>query len=77
MARKYRENHIPIDMVLWILTTMDNYKDFTVNEEFEIPAVRREPEEDHIRLVPIIDAGVKIEEGYDAVKGRRREELFL
>ena len=32
VAEKYRENHIPIDMVYMDIDYMDNYKDFTVNE---------------------------------------------
>lgn len=47
---------------------MDGYKDFTVNTEAfpDFKGFVDEMKEDHIHLVPIIDAGVKIEEGYDA-----------
>ena len=46
---------------------MDSYKDFTLNEEFsdDFPGFVQEMKDQHIRLVPIIDAGVKIEDGYD------------
>lgn len=47
---------------------MDGYKDFTVNTEAfpDFKGFVDEMKEDYIHLVPIIDAGVKIEEGYDA-----------
>ena len=52
-------------MVYMDIDYMDNYKDFTVNEEFrDFPQYVENLKKNHIRLVPIIDAGVKIEEGY-------------
>lgn len=63
----YRKNNIPLDMVYLDIDYMDAYKDFTVSDErfpnfAEFVAEMREK---GIRLVPIIDAGVKIEKGYD------------
>ena len=51
---------------------MDGYKDFTVNTEAfpDFKGFVDEMKEDYIHLVPIIDAGVKIEEGYDAYEER-------
>lgn len=47
-------------MVYMDIDYMDNYKDFTVNEEFrDFPQYVENLKKDHIRLVPIIDAGVK------------------
>ena len=66
MARKYRENHIPIDMVYMDIDYMDSYKDFTINDDFgDFSEYVENLKKDNIRLIPIIDAGVKIEEGYD------------
>lgn len=66
VARKYRENHIPIDMVYMDIDYMDSYKDFTINDEFgDFSEYVENLKKDNIRLIPIIDAGVKIEEGYD------------
>ena len=31
--KKYRENHVPLDMVYMDIDYMQDYKDFTVNEE--------------------------------------------
>lgn len=66
VAENYRKNHLPIDMIYMDIDYMEEYKDFTVNqEEFgEFSAFVEAMKEKNIRLVPIIDAGVKIEEGY-------------
>jgi len=65
-ADGYRENNIPIDMVYMDIDYMDHYKDFTINEAFgDFSEYVEELKKENIRLIPIIDAGVKIEEGYD------------
>ena len=63
----HRRAHVPLDMIYMDIDYMDNFKDFTVNgEEFEdFPAFVKEMKDNHIHLVPIIDAGVKVEKGYD------------
>lgn len=66
VARGYRENHIPLDMIYMDIDYMDSYKDFTLGEQFAgFPEFVREMKDSHIRLIPIIDAGVKVEDGYD------------
>lgn len=66
VMRGYRKNHIPMDMIYMDIDYMQDYKDFTVNEENfpDFEAFVSEMKEEGIRLIPIIDAGVKIEEGY-------------
>ena len=46
---------------------MDNFKDFTINEKgfTNFSDTVKELKEQGVRLVPIVDAGVKIEKGYD------------
>lgn len=63
----YRDNQIPIDMVYMDIDYMQEYKDFTVNEERfpNFPEYVQKMKEKNIHLIPIIDAGVKIEDGYD------------
>ena len=66
IVRAYREKDMPIDMVTLDLDYMQDFKDFTVNEE-RFPNFKdfnRELAEDGVRLVPIIDAGVKAQKGY-------------
>lgn len=67
VADKYQESRIPLDMLYMDIDYMQDFKDFTVNEKnFQnFPAFVQEMKDRHIRLIPIIDAGVKVEEGYD------------
>ena len=66
VERRYRELGIPLDSIYLDIDYMERFKDFTVNEETfpDFPEFVKEMQEKHIHLVPIIDAGVKIEEGY-------------
>ncbi len=66
VVREHRENGVPLDSVYMDIDYMEGYKDFTVNEERfpDFPAFVEEMKEQHVHLVPIIDAGVKIEDGY-------------
>ena len=67
VAEGYRKNDIPIDMIYLDIDYMEDFKDFTVNQE-RFPDFRKfveEMKQEHIHLVPIIDAGVKTEQGYD------------
>ena len=66
VVTKHREAHIPLDMVYMDIDYMDHFKDFTVNpEEFpDFPGFVSRMKEQGVRLVPIIDAGVKEEKGY-------------
>ena len=77
VAQSYRENHIPLDMIYMDIDYMDSYKDFTVNDGFkDFPAFVQEMKNQHIRLVPIIDAGVKIEDGYDVYEEGVKNRYF-
>ena len=66
VVKNYRELGIPLDMVYLDIDYMERYKDFTVNEETfpNLDELVKELKEQHIRLVPIIDAAVKQEDGY-------------
>lgn len=66
VVKNYRELGIPLDMVYLDIDYMERYKDFTVNEETfpKLEDLVAELKEQHIRLVPIIDAAVKQEDGY-------------
>ena len=62
----YRKNDLPLDMIFMDIDYMEEYKDFSVNKERfpDLPALSAELKADGVRLVPIIDAGVKVQEGY-------------
>lgn len=77
VAKGYRENHIPIDMIYMDIDYMDSFKDFTLSDEFsDFSAFVSEMKENNIRLIPIIDAGVKIEEGYDVYEEGVANDYF-
>lgn len=62
----YRENDLPLDMIYMDIDYMQEFMDFTVNKERypDLPALSAELKADGVYLVPIIDAGVKVKEGY-------------
>ncbi len=78
VVSEYRNNHIPLDMLYMDIDYMDHYKDFTLNpEEFsDFPGFVGRMKEQNIQLVPIIDAGVKVEEGYDVYEEGVKNQYF-
>ncbi|MGN0314403.1 MAG: TIM-barrel domain-containing protein [Fusicatenibacter sp.] len=78
VAQKYRENHIPIDMIYMDIDYMQDYKDFTINEERfpDFDGFVSDMKAEKIHLVPIIDAGVKIEDGYDVYEEGKEKNYF-
>lgn len=67
VVAKHKENGLPLDSVYLDIDYMERYKDFTIDRtcfaDFE--QLAEELKKEHVHLVPIIDAGVKVEEGYD------------
>lgn len=77
VANGYRDNHIPIDMIYMDIDYMEDYKDFTVSEEFpDFTAFVKEMKENKIHLIPIIDAGVKIEKNYEVYEEGVKNNYF-
>jgi len=78
VAKKHRENHLPLDSIYLDIDYMERYKDFTVDGErfWDFAELVRDMEKEHIHLVPIIDAGVKIEEGYDVYEEGKAKGYF-
>lgn len=78
VVRQYREHHIPLDAVYLDIDYMEAYKDFTVSEERfpHFKAFVEEMKEQHVHLVPIIDAGVKIEDGYAVYEEGKTKGYF-
>lgn len=78
VVREHQKNQIPLDSIYLDIDYMERYKDFTINET-AFPDFRgfvKEMREQGIHLVPIIDAGVKIEKGYTVYEEGVREGYF-
>ena len=78
VVEDYRKAGIPLDMVNMDIDYMERYKDFTVDEKAfpSFPSFVEEMKEQDVHLVPIIDAGVKIEDGYDVYEEGKRNGYF-
>lgn len=75
----YDALNMPIDSVYLDIDYMERYKDFTVdNERFpDFENFVKEMKDRNIHLIPIIDAGVKIEEGYDVYEEGIKGDFFV
>ncbi|MCF6462029.1 glycoside hydrolase family 31 protein [Clostridium sp. Cult1] len=62
----FRKNDIPLEGIFLDLDYMDDFKDFTISDErFDgFKNFVEDLKKDGLYLVPIIDAGVKVEKGY-------------
>ncbi|MCH4239338.1 MAG: alpha-glucosidase [Oscillospiraceae bacterium] len=78
VVQKHRENHVPLDMVYLDIDYMDHYKDFTLNDKAfpDFADFVQEMRRQNIHLVPIIDAGVKQEKGYDVCDEGLENDYF-
>lgn len=78
VVQSYRDVNIPIDSIYLDIDYMDHYKDFTINTEAfpNFDQFTGQMKEQGIHLVPIIDAGVKIEEGYDVYEEGVENQYF-
>ena len=63
VARQYKEHDLPLDMICMDIEYMQDYADFTVNKERfpDLAELSADLKAQGIRLVPIIDAGVRID----------------
>ena len=74
----YKKAGIPLDSICLDIDYMKDYKDFTVDSErfADLKKFSDELKSDGVRLVPIIDAGVKIEDGYDVYEEGVKKNYF-
>ncbi len=65
IAENHRSRHIPLDMLSMDIDYMEDYKDFTWNKDSfpDLAGLIADLKKDNLRVVPIIDAGVKVEKG--------------
>ena len=78
VVKKHRKLQIPLDSVYLDIDYMERYKDFTLNNETfpDFADFNKEMKDEHIHLVPIIDAGVKQEEGYPVYEEGLKKGYF-
>lgn len=74
----YTKAGIPLDSICMDIDYMVEFKDFTIDgEKFpSFPDFVSKLKKDGVRLVPIIDAGVKIEPGYDVYEEGVKNNYF-
>ena len=74
----HRKRHIPLDAVCMDIDYMEDYKNFTFRQD-AFPDLKRfsaEMKADHLRLVPIIDAGIAVQEGYAPYDSGKAGDCF-
>jgi len=78
IGKQYRERQIPCD-VLWLdIEYMNGYRVFTWNgDKFpDLPGMLAKLEENKLRVITIVDPGVKFEPGYAVFDEGRAKNLF-
>lgn len=78
VVKGHHDRGIPLEAVYLDIDYMEAYKDFTVDEKKfpEFKSFVGEMKERGVHLVPIIDAGVKIEKGYPVYEEGVRNHYF-
>ena len=78
VAKRYQAAGIPLDSIYLDIDYMERYKDFTVDTERfpNLKALAEDMKQQGIHLVPIIDAGVKIEKDYDVYEEGVQNNYF-
>lgn len=79
VAQNHRSRHIPLESLSMDIDYMDNFKDFTWDSA-TFPNLKQFSEDlkkDHLHLIPIIDAGVKEQEGYDVYDEGMKKGYFV
>ncbi|MCR5399361.1 MAG: alpha-glucosidase [Lachnospiraceae bacterium] len=78
VIQSYEDADIPLDSVYLDIDYMDSFKDFTINEDSypDFEDFVKSVSEKNIHLIPIIDAGIKIEDGYDVYEEGIKEDHF-
>lgn len=79
IARQFRRRHIPCDAIYLDIHYMDHYKVFTWDTEAfpDFAGMAAELHAQNIRLVVIVDPGVKIEPGYDGYEDGIAQDVFI
>lgn len=78
VVEKHQKAGIPLDYVCMDIDYMDHYADFTVDKKSlpDLKSFVSEMKGKGIRLVPIVDAGIKIQDGDPVYEGGVKEGAF-
>lgn len=78
IAEKFDEYDLPCDAIYLDIDYMERFKDFTISDErfSDFQTFVGDLKSKDIRLIPIIDAGVKIESGYDVYEEGVQNQYF-
>ncbi len=78
VLQEHRRRGIPLDGICLDIDYMDNFKNFTWRKDRfpDLKKLNAEMLEEGIHLIPIIDAGIRQEEGYGPYDSGLREDVF-
>ena len=78
IADNFAKNNVPLDAIFMDIDYMEDFKDFTINKKL-FPDFKKfvgKMKERGIRMVPIIDAAVKNQDGYDVCDEGKKLGMF-
>ena len=78
VVRHHRKENVPLDYVCMDIDYMDRYIDFTVNPQNfpDLSAFSAEMRGENVHLVPIVDAGIKVEPGNEVYESGVKRDVF-
>lgn len=71
VIKGYESNDLPLDTIWSDIDYMVDYEDFTIDES-RFPLDQMKQILTKYRYIPIIDAGIKVNDGYAYTEGRLR-----
>ncbi|MGL5648131.1 MAG: glycoside hydrolase family 31 protein, partial [Clostridium sp.] len=79
IADEFVKRDIPCDGICLDLDYMDDFKDFSLSDERfpNFDKLTSDLKERGVKIIPIIDAGVKLEEGYDIYDEGIKNDYFV
>ena len=78
IVNNHKKNGLPLEAVCLDIDYMEDYKDFSVDKKKfpDLKAFSQELKNDGVRLIPIIDAGVKLLDGYEVYDEGKEKGYF-
>ena len=78
IVNKHKELNLPLEAVCLDIDYMEDYKDFSVDKKKfpDLKAFSTELKNNGVRLIPIIDAGVKLLDGYEVYDEGKANNYF-